>query len=211
MIDNVKLIAQSALRIEKKDGKIIYFDPFKINDSYTNDADYIFITHPHYDHFSLDDIAKIKKGSSKIIIPEELKEKVNKLNFERIMEVVPSREYIIDDITFNTIPAYNLDKEFHKKEYNWVGYVVNIDDKKIYVAGDIDNIPEARDVRCDIACIPVGGTYTMTALEASCLIKEIKPKIAIPTHYKTVVGSYYDANNFKELLKDEVDVEILMK
>ena len=213
MIDNITLIAQSAIRIKDKNNTIIYFDPFKIDNSYKNDADYIFITHPHYDHFSEDDILKVRKQNTKIIAPIELKAKIKDLGFtdEYILQVIPNNNYKIDNIDFCTVPAYNLNKDFHKKEYGWVGYLVNIDKNIVYVAGDTDNIEEIRNIKCDIACVPIGGKYTMTCEEAVDLIKEIKPKTAIPIHYKTVVGTVEYAYKFKELLEDITNVEILMK
>ena len=213
MMEKISLIVHSAIRIKRNDGKIIYFDPFRLEDKYKNDADYIFITHSHWDHFSPDDILKIKKDTTKIISPNDIKGKIRKLGFNQkdILYVIPNEDYLIDNINFSTIPAYNLDKDFHKKEYNWVGYVVNIDNKKMYIAGDTDNIPEAKNLKCDIAFVPVGGTYTMTYKEAADLVKAIKPEIAIPIHYKSVVGTLEDAYKFKELLKDIVEVNILMQ
>lgn len=213
MIDNMELIAQSAIRIKDQENKIIYFDPFKLDEKYKNDADFIFITHQHFDHFSPEDILKIKNENTKIVAPRDLEIEIEKLDFQKdnVLLVEPSREYNIDEIKFSTIPAYNINKNFHKKEFNWVGYVVEVDNEKIYVAGDTDNTEEARNVMCDIACVPIGGTYTMTYKEAVDLILAIKPKVAIPIHYKTIVGSEEDAQNFKELLKNDVEVKILMK
>lgn len=210
MIDNISLIAQSAIRIVNKNGTVIYFDPFKLKDD-SKDANYIFITHPHFDHFSPDDIEKIKNDYTIIIAPIELKEQIKEMNFHGVIFVEPNQNYIIDDIEFETISAYNINKQFHKKESNWVGYIVKIDDTKIYVAGDTDDTEEARNVNCDVACVPIGGTYTMTYKEAVDLIKAIKPKLAIPTHYKTIVGSVDDAYRFKDLLEEVVDVKILLK
>ena len=205
MVDNISVISQNAIRIEGD--KIIYFDPFKIDKNY-NDADYIFITHSHYDHFSKEDINKVKKDSTKIIITEDL---IDEIDIKEYIAVKPNNNYEIDDISFSTVPAYNIGKDFHKKDNNWVGYIVNIDNKKIYVAGDTDNIPELENISCDIAFVPVGGTYTMTYKEAASLIEKINPKLAIPTHYKTIVGTIEDAYNFKEELNKKVDVEILLK
>ena len=210
MIENMELIAQSAIRIKNQENKIIYFDPFKINEKYKNDADYIFITHQHFDHFSPEDIIKIKKENTKIIAPKNIEFEELNLREENILLVEPNAEYIIDEIKFSTILAYNVNKDFHKKEFNWVGYVVEIDNEKVYVAGDTDNTEEARSVVCDIACVPIGGTYTMTYQEAADLILSIKPKVAIPTHYKTIVGSEEDAKRFKQLLKNDVEVKLLM-
>lgn len=211
MINNIELISQSALRIKYND-KVIYFDPYLLNDKYYQDADYIFITHSHYDHFSKEDILSIKKDSTKIVIPYDLEEEVYKIGFDRdnILLVSVSNNYRIDDINFNTVCAYNILKPYHKPEYNWVGYVVKMD-QIIYIAGDTDNIDEIRNIKCDIACVPIGGTYTMDVMEAVNLIKSIKPSIAIPIHYKTIVGTKEDAYEFKKLLNDICEVRILME
>ena len=211
MLENIKLIAQSAIRIENSEGKVIYFDPFKITDEFNNDADYIFITHSHYDHFSKEDIKKIKKDNTKIVVTKDITRELENMGFNNILSVDPNKEYKIDDINFKTIPAYNIDKTFHKKEYNWVGYIVNINNEVIYVAGDTDNTVEAREVTCDIAFVPIGGTYTMNVEEAAELIKTINPKVVVPTHYETIVGSIKDAYDFQNKLKNNIEVKILMK
>ena len=211
---DIEVIAQNAIRIVTEEGKHIYCDPFKLKKETTNDADVIFITHAHYDHFSPEDIRKIKNGNTKIVVTKDLFEKAIQSGFEesKILTVTPNNEYEYARIKFNTIPAYNTNKEFHKREYDWVSYILNIDNEVVYIAGDTDITDEALNVKCDIACVPVGGTYTMTAEEAAKLVEHILPtKYAIPTHYKTIVGSDKDANKFKEILKDKVEVKILMK
>lgn len=213
MIENIELIAQNAIRIKNQDNKVIYFDPFKLGVNYNNDADLIYITHSHFDHFSPEDILKIKKEETKIIAPEDLREEIEKIGFDEsnVLLVKPNNDYNIEDIEFSTIPAYNINKDFHKKEFNWVGYIVNIDGERVYVAGDTDNTEEARNVKCDIACVPIGGTYTMTYEEAADLINTIRPKVAIPTHYKTIVGTAQDVQKFKEKMAENIEVIILMK
>ena len=212
MFNDIRLIAQSAIRIVTNDNKIIYFDPYELGNTFSNDADYIFITHTHYDHLSVEDILKIKKDSTTIIGPKDIFDKVNGLfNIDKIMLVIPNENYKCDDIVFETVPSYNINKSFHKKEFNWVGYVATIDEIKIYVAGDTDNIPDVHNINCDIACVPIGGTYTMDRDEAVELVRIIKPKIAIPIHYKTIVGTVNDAYYFKNKLEDIVDVKILME
>ena len=208
---NISINAQSSVRISYKD-KIIYFDPFKVGDLY-NDADYIFISHPHYDHFSPDDIEKIKSDKSKIVVPIELENDVKNLGFldQNIVLVSPGNKYTLDEIEFETVVAYNENKNFHRREYNWVGYIINLNGKKLYFAGDTDNVPEIRNISCDIAFVPIGGTYTMDVDEAVELIKDIKPSITIPIHYKTIVGNADDAYLFKEKLQGVSEVEIIMK
>ncbi|MBR3674492.1 MAG: MBL fold metallo-hydrolase [Clostridia bacterium] len=209
---NIELIAQNAIKINTENGRVIYIDPFKLEET-LNDADLIFITHAHYDHFSPEDILKIKNENTKIVITKDLFEKAIKCGFKEnnILIVLPNNEYNFAGFVFKTIPAYNTNKEFHKREYDWVSYIVEIDNDIVYVAGDTDITDEAFNVKCDIALVPVGGTYTMTAEEAAKLIGQIQPrKFAIPTHYQTVVGSVEDAKKFKKLLEGKIEVNILM-
>lgn len=202
-IDNIKVNAQSSIRIEIKN-MIIYFDPFKIEEN-THDADIIFITHSHYDHFSEEDIIKIKNENTKLVIPQDLQEKGKTLGIieENTLIVEPNKEYEAFGIHFSTIPAYNILKPFHPKSNNWVGYIIN-EETSYYIAGDTDVTKENKEVKCDIALVPIGGTYTMNWKDATKLITDnIKPRIAIPIHYKTVVGSDEDAINFISRVKEE--------
>ena len=210
MLDNVEVLIHSSIRINK--GLVIYFDPYKINKDY-NDADIVFITHSHYDHYSEDDLKKVIKDNTIIIIPNDLEEKVIKLGFdkEHILVVKPNEEYNILGINFKTIPAYNINKNFHPRENNWVGYLINIDNITYYIAGDTDITEENRKVSCDVAFIPIGGTYTMTYLEAADLVNEIKPKVVVPIHYGLIVGTKEDAIKFKELIAKDIKCQILIK
>ena len=210
MLENTYVLCHSSIKFEK--GQVIYFDPYKVNENY-NDADVIFITHSHYDHFSEEDILKVKKEDTKIVIPEDLYDKSIELGFskENILVVKPNEEYEINGIKFKTIPAYNVNKNFHPKANNWVGYIITLDNVVYYIAGDTDVTEENRKVKCDVAFVPIGGTFTMTAKEAASLVNEINPKIAVPIHYGLIVGTKEDAEEFKDSLNDNVDCKILIK
>ena len=207
MLDNVEVIHHSSIKINN-----IFIDPFELKEDYDN-ADYIFITHSHYDHFSEEDILKIKDDNTIIVIPNDLKDSVLKLGFKenKIIIVEPNKEYNIDGISFETIPAYNIEKQFHPKANNWVGYIIDMYGIKYYIAGDTDITEENKKVKCDVAFVPVGGTYTMDYREAAALVNEIKPKIAVPIHYGSIVGAAEDANQFIKLLDKEIQGKILMK
>lgn len=205
----IKLNAQSSIKIVSD--KIIYFDPYLIKEE-THDADYILITHDHYDHFDLDSINKISNEKTIVVIPDSMVRQVfAKLNMQNVRGVLPNEEYNINGLIFNTIPSYNTNKDFHKKESKWVGYLVNIEDQTIYVAGDTDITEENKQVKCDIAFVPIGGTYTMDYQEAAELINTIKPSKVIPTHYHTIVGTRENAEQFKELLTDNIECQIIME
>ena len=118
-------------------------------------------------------------------------------------------KYEFKDIKIETIPAYNINKQFHPRENNWVGYILTINQYKYYVAGDTDITKENKSVKCDVAFVPVGGTYTMDAKEAVTLVNEIKPKIAVPIHYGEIVGSEDDAIEFVNNLNKLIEGKIL--
>lgn len=210
MINDIQVLCHSSIKISKE--KVIYIDPFKIDKNY-NDADIIFITHDHYDHYSEEDIDKVKNNDTVIVAPEELLTKLLRKGFRKdyIITVEPNKEYIVEAIKFKTIPAYNTNKQFHPKENEWVGYIIEIDNNHYYIAGDTDITEENKKVKCDVAFVPVGGTYTMDFKEAAYLINEIKPKIAIPIHYGSVVGTKQDAIDFSKLVHPEIECKILMK
>ena len=210
MLDNIQVLNHSCIKFNM--GKVIYFDPFKIDKEY-KDADFIFITHDHYDHYSEDDIDKIIKDDTTIVAPEELLTKLLRHGYKKdyIITVEPNKQYMICGLKIETIPAYNINKQFHPRANEWVGYVVKIKNRTYYIAGDTDVIPESKQVKCDVAFVPVGGTYTMDFKEAAGLINEIKPKYAIPTHYGSVVGTEQDAIDFVRLLHPSIKGIILMK
>ena len=210
MLKNVEVLYHSSIKI--KDNKIIYIDPFKIDKDY-NDADIVFITHDHFDHYSEEDIDKVINENTTIIIPEELLTKILRkgINKNAVITVESNKEYMVQGIKFETIPAYNTNKTFHPKENDWVGYIITLDGIRYYIAGDTDITEENRKVKCDVAFVPVGGTYTMDFKEVAQLINEIQPKIAVPIHYGSVVGTKQDATDFIKLLHPSIKGIILMK
>ena len=198
MTKNIELLGHASIKIDK-----IYFDPFQLSQNY-NDAEYIFITHSHYDHFSEEDILKVKSDNTIIIITNDLYEKTFSLGFsaDKIIVVEPNKTYNINGLEFTTIPAYNINKPFHPKENNWVGYVLKYNDKNYYIPGDTDITEENKKVKCDIAFIPVGGTYTTDYKEGAELANIIKPKVAIPIHYGSIVGTKEDGEKFNKLFNE---------
>lgn len=208
MIRNIKWLGHSTIKF--LGNAIIYVDPYNINEEF-NDADIIFITHNHYDHFSENDIKKCMNKNTKIIVTKDLYDEVLNLGFREsdILSVLPNKNYELGDISFSTIPAYNINKEFHPIEKDWVGYIINVNNIKYYIAGDTDLTNESGKVKCDVAFLPIGGTFTMDYKEASMLANEIKPKIVIPIHYGTLVGKKEDALNFKSNLGDSIKCEII--
>ncbi|MBW3022618.1 MBL fold metallo-hydrolase [Candidatus Woesearchaeota archaeon] len=208
---NIKWLGHASFRLEHM--KIIYIDPFRLQES-KHDADIILISHEHFDHFSPEDINKIIKEDTMIIVPPDCLSKMSRfVEKGKTVTVRPGDKIKISgSLTVEAVPAYNISKfrapgiPFHPKENDWLGYILEIDGKKIYFAGDTDFIPELRSIKADLMMVPVSGTYVMTASEAAEFVTAVKPEIAIPMHYGEIVGSEADAEKFKSLVRVSVVV-----
>jgi L-ascorbate metabolism protein UlaG (beta-lactamase superfamily) len=212
----INWLGQSGFKI--KNSKIIYIDPYNIPDS-SEKADIILITHSHYDHCSVADIAKIIKSGTKIIVPPDCQSKITHFRDENIeMQIIE----VGDEIKFNgfkiiAFPSYNIGKPFHEKSEGWMGYVISYNNTIIYHAGDTDLIPEMQKLTGYgkqgiefIALLPIGGKFTMNAEEAAKAASIIKPTIAIPMHYGAIIGAKEDAQKFIELCEENgVHAEII--
>jgi len=202
LIMEIKILHHATIKIVVN--KTIYFDPYDISEE-LHDADYIFITHDHYDHYDKEAISKIKKATTKIIVPKVLSNEENNLVVE------PNKKYTIDDLSFETLPSYNLDKPFHPREKDYVGYNILLQDEYFYIMGDTDQTKEAEKVLTDVCFIPIGGIYTMDVNEAAAYINRIKPKIAIPIHYGKIVGEKELGEEFKNKVNKNIEVKLLME
>lgn len=202
----IEWLGHASFLITYKEKKI-FIDPFKIKDNITDRADLILITHSHYDHCSPKDISKLLKEKTIIVCPADCNSKLNRIQRTLDIRIIePNRKMNIEDVLVETIPAYNINKSFHKREYHWLGYIIKVGKVSIYHSGDTDLIPEMKELKnknIDIALLPVGGIYTMNSEEASEAVKIINPKIAVPMHYGTIVGSLEDAQKFKELVGEK--------
>ena len=211
----LKWLGHSGFLILNK--KVIYIDPYNIKEGLEK-ADIILITHSHYDHCSLPDMEKIVKEGTRIVAPADCQSTITKLEAQVKIELIePGQELEFGDIKIYALPAYNIDKHFHPKEEEWVGYILKIDNVVIYHAGDTDVIPEMHKLtgykqkgKEFIALLPIGGRFTMSVEEAAEAAKIIKPTLAIPMHWGSLVGTDSDAKEFVELCKEEgIKSEIL--
>ncbi len=197
-INNIHWLGHASFRIEDNK-KEIYIDPWKISEK-SPKADMIFITHGHYDHFSPEDIAKIRTKKTILVAPKNIAGQFH----GNVIAVEPGKTYEIGSLKVTTVPAYNINKKFHPKENGWVGYIITLSNgERIYHSGDTDFIPEMKKIVADVAMMPCGGTYTMTAAEVAEAANSFKPKILIPMHWGDIVGSKADAEEVKKLYKGE--------
>lgn len=194
-------------------GKIVYIDPYQLKAS--GKADVLLISHEHFDHLSPDDIKKVVNNNTSVVTTSQCSNEVKKLKVKEVVIVKPGDKVNVQGMSVEAVPAYNINKinpgtgkPFHPKEDNKVGFVLTINNVRIYHAGDTDAIPEMNKIKTDIALLPVSGTYVMTAEEAAQAAMMMKPRIAIPMHYGAIVGSVKDAEKFKTLVS-ECEVKIL--
>lgn len=187
-------------------GKSIYFDPFQLGPGLPP-ADIICISHAHYDHCSPADVLTIQQPSTLIVTETQAAAKLT----GKIITLVPGEHREVEGVTIEAVPAYNTNKQFHPQVNHWLGFILTVDGVRVYHAGDTDYVPEMKDIRADIALLPVSGTYVMTAEEAAQAAIAIGPKIAVPMHYAAVVGTTDDADRFAAALAGRVRVEILAR
>jgi len=189
MLEGITWLGHASFKISAPES-IIYIDPWKLKDAEA--ADVILITHGHHDHFSPEDVERIRGADTIIVSVEEVTAQLQ----GDVRTVKAGDAVEVKGMRIETIPAYNPAKQFHPKSAGGVGFVLTVGGRRIYHAGDTDVIPEMADVKADVALLPVGGKYTMNASEAAQVANMIKPKMAVPMHWGDIVGSRADAQRF---------------
>jgi L-ascorbate metabolism protein UlaG (beta-lactamase superfamily) len=203
-------IAHDTFRIQGS--KVIYTDPFKV--AKADEADIVLISHEHFDHLSLEDLQRVTSPKTTIVASLSCKGGLKRVKAKETKFLEPGGKLSIGKVEIEAVPAYNVNKfrqpgqVFHPKEDKKLGFVFQMDGTRVYFAGDTDFIPEMKSIACDIALLPVSGTYVMTAEEAVEAAETIKPKIVVPMHYAAIVGSDADAHTFRSLVKN-CQVEII--
>ncbi len=194
------------------DGKVIHVDPVARMGNYESypKADLILITHHHGDHLDMNAIEMIKKENTKIVLTQKCHEMSE--NLSDIIVMQNGDILNISQLEIEAVPAYNIEHKrdngdpYHVKgEGN--GYVIAFGNKKVYVAGDTENIPEMKKLKnIDIAFLPMNLPYTMTPEMVAEAAKLFMPKVLYPYHYGKT-----DTSILVDLLKAEKDIEVRIK
>jgi L-ascorbate metabolism protein UlaG (beta-lactamase superfamily) len=202
LLRGVRLLTHASLRLESDAGMVVYVDPYQVEGA-PHDGDYVLVTHDHYDHYSPEDIAKVAGEDCQVVVPETLAQQALELGLGEPVVCAPGDALELQKgFRLEAVAAYNMAKHFHPKERAWVGYVVELDGKRVFHMGDTDQNPENEQVACDVLCIPVGGTFTMDVDEAVPCALRIAPKLAIPMHYGSVAGDAACGERFCQQLAE---------
>jgi L-ascorbate metabolism protein UlaG (beta-lactamase superfamily) len=210
LLEEVEWLGHAGFRVAA--GKAsIYIDPYRIPVDEPK-ADLILITHQHYDHFSIQDLERLRKETTQVLGPPAVVERLDgNVHSLRAGDVVETEIYGVD---VRAVPAYNTSKRdgegrpFHPREAGCLGYELNVRGERLYHAGDTDVIPEMDwVVGTEVALLPVSGVHVMTALEAAEAARRIQPTVAVPMHWGGHIGSEEDAQAFADAAP--VDVVIM--
>ena len=205
-MDNLSVNCHSSICINGN----VYVDPFKINTK-LNNAKIVFITHSHYDHLDMSSIKNVINNQTIIVCTADSAKMLDEQNTNnQIVVVEPNKSYEVQNIKFSTFPAYNVGHH-HFLSLGFVGYTIVLNGVSYTICGDTDATEELKKIKTDVLFVPIGGTYTMNALEAANLTNIIKPKMVVPVHYNCIVGSKEDEKVFVQNVDKQIKVEILVK
>jgi len=199
MLEGITWFRQSSVRI-RRGGIELHVDPWGIPEE--SIADYILVTHPHFDNFSEDDIARVRGADTIVIAPASMRKQL--ADVDHLMR--PGDMIHLDDIEILAVPAYNRDKKFHPLENAWLGYVFTLDGITYYHSGDTDFLEGMSQIRCDVAFLPCEGHYTMGPEDAARAGEACGAQLVVPVHWGGPVGTRKDAERLKELFSGEVAI-----
>ena len=204
LVDRLHWLGHDSFRL---DGPVvIYFDPWKLEGELP-EADLVLVSHEHHDHCSPEDVEKVSGPDTAIVANAGSQEKLPTAE-----TVQPGDRITVQGIDIEAVRAYNTNKfrspgvPFHPREAGHVGYVITVEGVRLYFAGDTDHIPEMDDIDCDVALLPVSGTYVMTVEEAVEAARTLSPDIVVPMHIGAGIGSPGDGKRFAQLYDGETIV-----
>jgi len=202
-IDHLAWLGHSSFRLSGS--RLIYFDPWEVSGPA---ADFILITHDHFDHCDPPTVKALWGPQTQIVTEPASAAKLKAEGFDKLTVLEPGGEMEAAGVKIKAVPSYNTNKDFHPRDKNYLGFVVTLDGLSVYHAGDTDHIEEMKTIKAQVALLPVSGTYVMTAEEAVQAALDLSPAVAVPMHFNKIVGDESMAKAFAAALQGRLDVEI---
>ncbi len=202
-MEEIQWLGHSSFKIRGK-GRVIYIDPYRIIDH--EPADFIFISHPHTHHYSLNDLKKIAVEKTNIYAPLSCITELELLPGWSIA-VEPGSTFTAGNFEVTTVPAYNIEGTVHPRDAHWTGFIIDFGGMRVYHSGDTDLIPEMSSLgNIDYALLPISGVNVMNADEAARAAGIIKPTVVIPMHYLDNDKSRADIEHIRSRYHGELRV-----
>jgi len=197
LLDGITWFRGSSVRIRRA-GLEIHVDPLGISED--SKADFILLTHPHYDNFSEDDIERVRTPDTVVVAPASMKKQL--ADADHFMR--PGDMLQLDVFDVLAVPAHNLEKKFHTPEDGWLGYVFSLGGVTYYHAGDTDFLPSMEGIRCDVAFLPCGGHYTMGVEDAARAAEACGAETLVPIHWGEPHANLEDVERLNEIFSGNV-------
>ena len=199
MLDGVTWFRGSSVRI-RRSGIEIHVDPIGVTGD--SRADYILLTHPHYDNFSESDIDRLRTPHTVVVAPATMKKLLD--DADHFMR--PGDMLQLEGLDVLAVPAHNVEKRFHPPDHGWLGYVFTVGGVTYYHAGDTDFLPSMFGIRCDVAFLPCGGHYTMGPEDAARAAAACAASVVVPIHWGEPHANRDDVERIRGLFQGEVQI-----
>lgn len=197
--DGITWFKRSSVRIHEA-GIEIHIDPLEASDH--GPADYVLITHPHYDNYSEVGVERARAAHSVLIAPASMKKQMT--DADHFMR--PGDMLALDGFDVLAVPAHNVGKRYHPETSGWLGYVFSVGGTTYYHAGDTDFLDSMAHVRCDVAFLPCEGTYTMGPEDAARAADACEASVVVPVHWGDGAEAEQNARAFAELRPDLIHI-----
>lgn len=198
-LDGVTWFRQSSVRI-RRGGLEIHVDPFGVTEE--SHADYILLTHPHYDSFSEEDIARVRGSNTVVVAPSSMKKQLEGVDHF----LHPGDMIQLDGIDILAVPAHNQGRKFHLPDSGWVGYVFTVDGVTYYHAGHTDFMDSMHGIRCDVAFVPCCSDYTMGPEDAARTAEACGASILVPIHWGDHGQGFQQSDTVGKLFTGELRI-----
>jgi len=198
-LDGVTWFRHSSIRI-RRGGVEIHVDPWGVTEG--GDADYILLTHPHYDNFSEEDIARVRGPETVIVAPASMRKQLGGVDhFMRPGDLIQ-----LDRIDILAVPAQNQDRKFHPPESGWLGYVFSLGDATYFHAGHTDPLESMASIRCDVAFIPCCSDYTMGPEKAIQIAEACGASVLVPLHWDDNPSGPEEVRKMNDAFSGKVEI-----